>query len=143
MLVSQILKSKGDAVFTAPPQTTVADAARTLAAKGIGVLVITSDDGSVIGILSERDIVRALGDRGGECLSDKVEVLMTGDPFCASLPDTGEQVLSRMTEGRFRHMPVVQDGKLIGIVTQGDVVKARLDELAMENASMQGMLMGY
>lgn len=68
---------------------------------------------------------------------------MTSDPFCASLSDTGEHVLGQMTERRFRHMPVVQDGKLVGIVTQGDVVKARLDELAMENASMQGMLMGH
>jgi len=68
--------------------------------------------------------------------------MMTHDPICASLSDTGEQVLTVMTEGRFRHMPVVQNGKLIGIVSQGDVVKARLEELAMENESMQGMLMG-
>jgi CBS domain-containing protein len=142
MHVAQILKAKGDAVFTAKPGTLVSEAAATLAEKRIGVLVITSDDSHVVGILSERDIVRSLGERGASCLSDKIDSMMTRDPFCASLSDTGEQLLTQMTEGRFRHMPVLQDGKLIGIVTQGDVVKARLQELAMENESMQGMIMG-
>ncbi|SEK35746.1 CBS domain-containing protein [Roseovarius nanhaiticus] len=143
MLVSQILKSKGDGVFTAPPSMTVAEATEILSAKRIGVLIITGPDDSVVGILSERDIVRALGERGSECMSEKVEALMTADPFTAIPSDKGEQILAKMTEGRFRHMPVVQEGKLIGIVTLGDVVKARLDELAMENASMQGMIMGH
>ncbi|WP_138933746.1 CBS domain-containing protein [Roseovarius arcticus] len=142
MLVAQILKAKGDAVFTAAPGTLVSEAAATLAEKRIGVLVIISGDARVEGILSERDIVRSLGQRGAACLADTVDAMMTRDPVCAALSDTGEQLLTQMTEGRFRHMPVVKDGKLIGIVTQGDVVKARLEELAMENESMQGMIMG-
>ncbi|MFX0545781.1 CBS domain-containing protein [Roseovarius sp. S1116L3] len=143
MLVSQILKAKGDAVFTISRKTLISDAAATLGAKSIGALVITDGKKGVVGILSERDIVRALGDRGAGCLSDSVEALMTPDPFCAGLGDTGEEVLGRMTEGRFRHMPVLKDGELVGIVTLGDLVKARLEELAMENASMQGMIMGH
>lgn len=142
MLVAQILKAKGDAVFTAAPSMLVSEAAVTLGEKRIGVLVITSGDARVEGILSERDIVRSLGQRGAACLTDTVDAMMTHDPVCASLSDTGEHLLTQMTEGRFRHMPVVKDGKLIGIVTQGDVVKARLEELAMENKSMQGMIMG-
>jgi CBS domain-containing protein len=142
MLVSQILKAKGDAVFTAAAGALVSEAVATLAEKRIGVLIVTSGDAEVKGILSERDIVRSLGERGAVCLSDPIDSMMTHDPICASLSDTGEQVLTVMTEGRFRHMPVVQNGKLIGIVSQGDVVKARLEELAMENESMQGMLMG-
>lgn len=143
MLVSQILKAKGDAVFTAAPGMKISEATKILSAKRIGVLIVTGPDDAVVGILSERDIVRALGERGEACLSDTVETLMTRDPFSASPTDKGEQILGQMTEGRFRHMPVVAEGKLIGIVTLGDVVKARLDELAMENASMQGMIMGH
>lgn len=142
MLVSQILKAKGDAVFTATPDTLVSEAAATLASKRIGALVIISGDTQIEGILSERDIVRSLGEQGAACLPLSVDKIMTRDPVCASLSDNGAEVLTQMTERRFRHMPVVKDGKLIGIVTQGDVVKARLDELAMENKSMQDMIMG-
>jgi len=143
MLVSHILKAKGAAVHTAPPMTPVSEAVATLAEKRIGVLVVTDEAEGVIGILSERDIVHALGARGASCLSDPIEALMTRDPTCTDPGARGEQVLTRMTEGRFRHMPVLEDGKLVGMVSLGDVVKARLDELAMENASMQGMIMGH
>lgn len=142
MLVRQILKSKGDSVFTTRPDTLISDAAATLSQEKIGVLVVSVGDGSVVGILSERDIVRSLGERGVACLSQTVESLMTRDLSYASLSDTGEKIARQMSEGRFRHMPVLEDGKLIGIVSQGDVVKARLEELAMENESMQDMIMG-
>lgn len=142
MLVRQILKSKGDSVFMTRPDTLISDAAATLSKEKIGVLVVSVGDGSVVGILSERDIVRSLGERGVACLSQTVESLMTRDLTYASLSDTGETIARQMSEGRFRHMPVLEDGKLIGIVSQGDVVKARLEELAMENESMQGMIMG-
>ncbi len=142
MLVGQILKVKGDAVFTTAAGAKVSEAAAKLAKERIGVLVVVTDDAHVEGILSERDIVRSLGERGAACLAETIDSMMTRDPVCASLSDTGEHVLTRMTEGRFRHMPVTDDGKLIGIVTLGDVVKARLQELAMENESMQGMIMG-
>lgn len=142
MLVRQILKSKGDSVFTTRPDTLISDAAATLSKEKIGVLVVSSGDGSVVGILSERDIVRSLGERGAACLSQTVESLMTRDLIYASLSDTGEKIARQMSEGRFRHMPVLEDDKLIGIVSQGDVVKARLEELKMENESMQDMIMG-
>lgn len=142
MLVRQILKSKGDSVFTTRPDTLISDAAATLSKEKIGVLVISAGDGSVVGILSERDIVRSLAESGVACLSQTVESLMTRDLSYASLSDTGEKIARQMSEGRFRHMPVLEDGKLIGIVSQGDVVKARLEELAMENESMQDMIMG-
>ncbi|MFD0858341.1 CBS domain-containing protein [Roseovarius aquimarinus] len=142
MLVSNILKSKGDGVHTATPEMAVSEAAGILGARKIGALIVTSAEGRVAGVLSERDIVRALGERGADCLSDKVGDMMTPDPVCAALGDTDAQLLERMTEGRFRHMPVLEEGRLVGIVTLGDVVKARLSELALENESMQGMIMG-
>lgn len=142
MLVRQILKTKGDAVASISPDALISEAATILARKKIGALVVLRDDGSVAGILSERDIVRSLGERGTDCLSEAVETLMTRDLVYASISATCQQILTRMTEGRFRHMPVVEDGKLIGIVSVGDVIKTRLEELSMENESMQGMIMG-
>ena len=133
MLVQQILKSKGDdGVLTIKPGTLVSEAAQILAERRIGGLVVSRDGEHAEGILSERDIVRALAVRGATCLTEKVDEMMTRNP-----------VLSRMTDGRFRHMPVVEDGKLVGIVTIGDVVKARLQELSMEKDALEGMIMGY
>ncbi|WP_306113893.1 MULTISPECIES: CBS domain-containing protein [unclassified Roseovarius] len=144
MLVQQILKSKGDGgVITIKPSTLVSEAASILAEKRIGGLVVSKDGTSADGILSERDIVRSLAMRGASCLTDKVEDLMTRNPVCCSKQDTSDAVLTRMTDGRFRHMPVVSDGTLVGIVTIGDVVKARLQELAMEKDALQGMIMGH
>lgn len=143
MLVQQILKSKGDdAVFTVALGTSVSQAAVTLSENRIGALIVGDADGAVVGVISERDIVRNLGQRGPACLQDTVDDMMTRDPQCATRQDSGENVVQRMTDGHFRHMPVVEEGKLIGVVTLGDVVKARLAELAMENESMQGMIMG-
>ncbi len=144
MLVQQILKSKGDeGVITIKPNVLVAEAAGILAEKRIGGLVVSKNGDTADGILSERDIVRSLAMRGATCMSDKAEDLMTRNPVCCSRQDTSDAVLTRMTDGRFRHMPVVADGKLVGIVTIGDVVKARLQELAMEKDALQGMIMGH
>lgn len=144
MLVQQILKSKGDGgVITIKPSTLVSEAASILAEKRIGGLVVSKDGTTADGILSERDIVRSLAMRGASCLTDKVEDLMTRNPVCCSKQDTSDAVLTRMTDGRFRHMPVMADGTLVGIVTIGDVVKARLQELAMEKDALQGMIMGH
>lgn len=142
MLVQQILKTKGDEVFTALPETLIADAAAIMAKAEVGVLIISPGEGRVIGILSERDIVRALAEQGAACLTETVEALMTRDPVSARLSHSDKQVLTEMTKGRFRHMPVIEDNKLIAVVTLGDIVKARLQELAMENESLQGMIMG-
>ena len=144
MLVQQILTSKGDhGVITIKPSMLVSEAAGILAEKRIGGLVVSADGDSADGILSERDIVRSLAMRGAVCLNDKVQDLMTRNPVCCTKQDTSDAVLTRMTDGRFRHMPVVDDGKLVGIVTIGDVVKARLQELAMEKDALQGMIMGH
>ena len=144
MLVQQILQAKGgDGVITIKPDTLISDAAQILAERRIGGLVVSSDGEKPEGILSERDIVRSLAMRGATCLNDKTSDLMTPNPVCCNKHDTSDAVLSRMTDGRFRHMPVVEDGKLVGIVTIGDVVSARLQELAMEKDALQGMIMGH
>jgi len=144
MLVQQILKAKGDAaVITIKPGTLTSDAAKILAEKRIGGLVVSRDGKTIDGILSERDIVRSLATRGGTCLAEKIDGIMTKNPVCCARSDTSDAVLTRMTEGRFRHMPVVEDGVLVGIVTIGDVVKSRLQELSMEKDALQGMIMGH
>ena len=144
MLVQQILKSKGDnGVITVTPETSVAEAANILAERRIGGVVVSSDGERPEGILSERDIVRALAVRGAACLKETVSEMMTRNPVCCTRQDTSDAVLARMTDGRFRHMPVVEEGKLVGIVTIGDVVKARLDELSLEKTALEGMIMGY
>ena len=144
MLVQQILKSKSDqSVVTVSPATLVSAAAKILADKGIGTVVVTDDGETPSGILSERDIVRELALRGATCLSDAVSDYMTANPTCAEMTDDADKVLGIMTEGRFRHMPVVSEGKMVGIVTLGDVVKAKLTELAMEKNALEGMIMGH
>jgi CBS domain-containing protein len=144
MLVQQILKSKdAEGVITVLPEATVADAAAILAQKRIGTVVVSPDGVQAIGILSERDIVRELSQAGALCLGAQVQEYMTRDPVTCTRADTAEVILHKMTEGRFRHMPVVEDGRLIGLVTLGDVVKARLNELAMEKDALQGMIMGH
>lgn len=144
MLVQQILQAKGgDGVITIKPGTKVSEAAQILAERRIGGLVVSSDGEAPEGILSERDIVRSLAVRGATCLNEKVDDMMTRNPVCCSRQDTSDAVLARMTDGRFRHMPVVEDGKLVGIVTIGDVVKARLQELSMEKSALEGMIMGH
>lgn len=145
MLVQQILKEKGDggAVETVKPGSSVADAAKLLSEKGIGSVVVSPDGVALEGILSERDIVRELGRRGPSCMSDKVEELMTRKLITCTTSETALGVLEIMTQGRFRHLPVVEDGKMIGLVSIGDVVKARLSELAMEKNALEGMIMGH
>lgn len=144
MLVQQILKSKSDdAVVTVAPGTLVADAAKVLAERRIGTVVVSKDGQSMAGILSERDIVREIGKRGASCLSDKVDSYMTTKLITCGRNESADKVLEMMTDGRFRHMPVVEDGALVGLITIGDVVKARLTELAMEKDALQGMIMGH
>ncbi|WP_171098779.1 CBS domain-containing protein [Ruegeria sp. HKCCD7255] len=145
MLVQAILKSKAaEGVVTVKPDITVSEAAEILAEKRIGTVVVSEDQGqTAIGILSERDIVRELASSGSGCLDKPVSAYMTKDLITATQQDKVEAILSRMTEGRFRHMPVIEEGKLIGIVTLGDVVKAQLSELAMEKDALEGMIMGH
>ena len=144
MQVQQILKLKGDAgVVTVSPGSTVAHAATLLADRRIGSVVVSSDGKRAEGILSERDIVREIARQGEDCLLRRVEEVMTRTVETCALTETADQVLTRMTAGRFRHMPVVETGEMVGIVTIGDVVKARLTELSMEKDALEGMIMGY
>ncbi|KIN66341.1 CBS domain protein [Sulfitobacter noctilucicola] len=144
MLVSQILKSKSDdGVVTSQPTMLISEAAAELSAKRIGTLVISNDGKSPIGILSERDIVRELGKQGAGCLTQTVDKLMTTKLVTCSRDDRADEILQQMTEGRFRHMPVLEDGVLVGLISLGDVVKARLAELAMEKNALEGMIMGH
>ncbi len=144
MLVHQILKSKADpSVFCVKPGATIREAAEILAKRKIGTVVISEDGKKPLGILSERDIVRELASRGASILTETVDGYMTSNLVTCSLQATADAILSTMTEKRFRHMPVIENGDMVGIVTIGDVVKARLSELKMEKESLEGMIMGY
>jgi CBS domain-containing protein len=144
MLVSQILKSKAnEGVVTIPPGTTIARAAETLSSRRIGALVVSVDGQHVVGILSERDVVRELGRRGPSCMSDTVESVMTAKITSCSCGDMTDEVLQQMTDGRFRHMPVMEGGLMVGLISIGDVVKARLMELAAEKDALEGMIKGF
>ncbi|MBO9396864.1 CBS domain-containing protein [Shimia sp. R9_1] len=144
MLVHQILKSKGsEGVLTVKPGTLVSDAAKILSDKGIGTVIVSEDGVVPLGILSERDIVRQLAKRGVGCLSDKIDDYMTTELVTCARNDDAVSVLEKMTQGRFRHMPVMEDGALVGLISLGDTVKARLSELAMEKDALEGMIMGH
>jgi CBS domain-containing protein len=144
MLVQHILTSKGDhGVITVAPGSTVQEVAALLSSKRIGAVIVSADGQAAKGIVSERDIVRELGKRGPACLSDKVESLMTAKIVSCTQSEGTDAVLGRMTDGRFRHMPVIEDGKMVGLISIGDVVKARLMELAAEKDALEGMIKGF
>jgi len=145
MIVSQILKSKAvDGVLTLGPDASVAEAAAIMSDRRIGAIVVSTDGGATVaGILSERDIVRNLGRDGSGVMIQTVGDMMTRKLVTCALSDTADEVLRCMTEGRFRHMPVIEDGALAGLISIGDVVKTRLSELAMERDALEGMVMGH
>lgn len=144
MQVHHILKSKADdGVVTLAPGSKVSDAVRILAERRIGTVVISADGHTADGILSERDIVKHLAAHGATCLDGTVETYMTSKLQTCTRDEEADSVLARMTEGRFRHMPVIEEGRMVGLITIGDVVKARLSELSMEKSALEGMIMGY
>ena len=144
MLVHQILKDKSDdGVATIAPDATIGDAARELSSRKIGALIVSDDGKHAIGILSERDIVKALGQSGATVMSERVSKLMTAKLVTAGRTETSDEVLAKMTTGRFRHMPVLEGDEMIGLISIGDVVKARLSELSMEKDALEGMIKGY
>lgn len=144
MLVSQILKSKGsEGVVTVQPGISVAQAAEVLSQKKIGALVISKDGKTLAGIVSERDVVREIGRRGPACLNDTVDSIMTSKVVTCSKSDQTDMVLQKMTDGRFRHIPVIEAGQLVGLISIGDVVKAKLSELSMEKDALEGMIKGF
>ncbi len=136
MLLSSILSAKGDFVATITPETSVADLTAALTEHKVGALVVSTDGRTITGIVSERDVVKALA-RGSAALDSPVSEIMTSQVFTAP-PDTHvDELMSVMTERRFRHIPVTDEsGMLIGIVSIGDVVKTRLGELETEKAAL-------
>ena len=137
MIVKNILAAKQGDVVTIEPTANLAAAVKLLTERHIGAVVILGADHRVIGILSERDIVRALAEHGPTVLSEPVSQVMLRDVQACSEDDTIGDLMGRMTIGRFRHLPVVQQGKLIGIVSIGDVVKSRVEEIDQEAKTLR------
>jgi CBS domain-containing protein len=137
MIVKNILVGKRGNVVTIEPTADLTAAVKVLAERRIGAVVILGADQRIVGILSERDIVRVLAEFGPTALNEPVGQVMTRDVKTCSEDDTIEGLMSRMTTGKFRHMPVVQQGKLVGIVSIGDVVKNRVDEVEHESEALR------
>ena len=137
MHVSAILKEKGDRMITIKPDLSVSDAAKVLAQERIGAVLVVSGDGELAGILSERDIVRGLSSVGVSLMGQKVEELMTKSVVTCSPSDDIDHLMRNMTSHRIRHLPVMDDGKLSGVISIGDVVKFRLDELESESSMLR------
>jgi CBS domain-containing protein len=140
MLVSQILKDKGDLVFTASPHETVAAAAALLLSRNVGALVIVDDQDMVIGILSERDVVRVVAEKGAAGLNQPVSSCMTHDVVFAAPTETVHSLLERMTDRRIRHLPVLKDGRLAGLVSIGDLVKSKIAESEAEAENLKAYI---
>lgn len=137
MIVSAILSSKGSNVVTIDPTATLAEAGRLLAQHRIGAVVVTGAGQRIVGIVSERDIVRALASHGADALSLPLTEAMTRKVVTCSRADTCADLMERMTGGKFRHLPVVEDDRLVGIISIGDVVKMRLQEMEHEQNAMR------
>ena len=131
MLVSQILRSKGDTVFTVAPSETIAAVAALLNSRRVGALVV-QDGPDVAGIVSERDVVRAIAEGGAAALGRPVESVMTRDVLFAQPGETVDSLLTRMTDRRIRHLPVCLKDRLVGIVSIGDLVKSKISEVEAE-----------
>ncbi|HEY6856348.1 MAG: CBS domain-containing protein [Mycobacterium sp.] len=139
MRVADVLRGKGGAVVTIKPDATVTELLSGLADHNIGAMVVVGPDG-LVGIVSERDVVRQLHAHGASVLSQPVEKIMTAVVSTASKSDTVDSLTLLMTENRVRHVPVLEDGKLIGIVSIGDVVKTRMQELESEHEQLQSYI---
>ncbi len=140
MLVNQILKSKGDLVFTASPHESVGAAAALLHSRKVGALVVIDPDDQVVGIVSERDIVRMVAEQGPSGLTQPLTVCMSRDVIFASLTETVDSLLTRMTDRRIRHLPVVKAGRLVGIVSIGDLVKSKIAETEAEAETLKAYI---
>ena len=137
MTVARILAVKGRMVTTILPHKTLAETATVLAEKRIGAVIITGEDGGVRGIVSERDIVKAVASGGGEALQDPVSKHMTEKVITVTEDASVTSVMEEMTAGRFRHVPVVKNDRLVGVVSIGDVVKYRLEDIDSERQALR------
>ncbi|NLV78009.1 MAG: CBS domain-containing protein [Rhodococcus sp.] len=139
MRIAEILRNKGAAVQTVPPSTTVCELIGDFARHNIGAVVVV-DAGTVVGIVTERDIVRKLHERGPSVLVAKADEIMTGAVATCLPTDTVDSLAATMTERRIRHLPVVVEDRLVGIVSIGDVVKSRIDELQSERDQLESYI---
>jgi CBS domain-containing protein len=142
MHVATILRDKGSEIVTTTPERTIADTARLLDEHKIGAVIVLDGDGAVAGVLSERDIVRGIARHGERALSMQVRELMTSEVVVCKPEDTVQEIMALMTVRRVRHVPVMQDGRLSGIISIGDVVKHRLGEIEMEAESLRAYVQG-
>ena len=137
MNVEQLLSGKGHDVISVQPHRTLAEAIRTLSEKRIGAVVVMGADGALVGILSERDIIRALGELGAGALESAVSRSMTSKVVTCRPQTSVDELMEIMTTGRFRHVPVVENGRVTGIVSIGDVVKHRVAAIEAESQAMR------
>ncbi len=141
MTVSIILAAKGYEVVSIEPGADLAAAARLLAERRIGAALVLGADRRIVGVISERDIVRALAQRGADVLEEPVSRTMTREVETCTERETVAAIMGRMTAGKFRHLPVVEQGRVIGLVSIGDIVKYRLDQMERESAAMHDYIM--
>jgi CBS domain-containing protein len=137
MTVARILAEKGTDVVTTQPHRTLGEVAQILSARDIGAVVVADIQGSILGILSERDIVRAVGRSGEKALNDAVSAHMTSEVITTTEDETIHATMSKMNLWRCRHLPVMKDGKLGGILSIGDVIKFRIAEIEHEHSAMR------
>jgi CBS domain-containing protein len=142
MTVAQLLRGKPARLITMPTHETLAKAAEILARERIGAVVVTAPGGDLAGIISERDLVRAIAKDGPAALTTKVSETMTSNVICCDPGDTIDEVMARMTEKRFRHLPVKENGRLIGMISIGDVVKAKVEDVERESADLRAYIAG-
>ena len=141
MTVGILLKHKSGSLVTIAPDATLSQAVASLAEHRIGAIVAIDDGGHLAGILSERDVVRILAEKGPDVLSDPVSSVMTRAVVTCTEDESIPVIMERMTRGRFRHVPVVERGRLIGIISIGDVVKHRVEEMERESAELRDYIM--
>ncbi len=140
MLIGHVLKDKGGDVHTLRADATLAQAALELEARKVGALVVTDGMGGIAGVFSERDLVREIARRGGAALQDTVSTAMSRGVITATPDETVDDGLARMTDRRIRHLPVVEGGRLMGIVSIGDLVKLKIAKAEAEAAAMQAYI---
>lgn len=143
MDVAGLLRSKGNEVVSVRPDDTIATAVRILGEKNFGALVVSADGASVDGIVSERDIVRHLDKVGAELLDKSVSTISTKTVTTCDPGDSVDGLMALMTEGRFRHVPVVDDGRLVGVISIGDVVKTHVAHLEDANQQLNSYITGF
>lgn len=137
MKVEQILQAKGADIFAVGPDDNITDAVSLLNDKNIGAVIVRGGKGDVVGILSERDIVRRLGERGADALNMKVSDCMTSNVFTCSVDASVDELMAKMTEKRIRHLPVTKDNQIVGVVSIGDVVKRKIEQAEQEAAALK------